>query len=262
MVRPMNTSTTDHHLPPVVDQYLTTLATRVAEALGDNLVGIYLHGSAVLGGFNPDRSDVDVLVVVHHGLSGQDHDGLASQLGSRALPVPAATLEMSVVTLDSARRPAAAPTYEMHINTLRGRFADGRGRADADLLLHYAIVRQRGRLLGPGMSPEEVFAPQPRPLVLAALATELDDALSSGEATAEYILLNACRNLAYLEEGHFYSKIGGGQWVVAQRPDVDPQLVRAALRRQDGTDPDAVIDATAVRGTAGRIAAELRAAAV
>jgi predicted nucleotidyltransferase len=119
----MSTSTTDHHLPPRVDRYLTTLAARVAASLGDNLVGAYLHGSAVLGGFNPDRSDADVLVVVHHSLSAQDRDELASRVNSQALPVPAATLEMSVVTLDSVRHPCAAPSYEMHVNTLHGRFA-------------------------------------------------------------------------------------------------------------------------------------------
>jgi predicted nucleotidyltransferase len=31
--------------------------------LGSRLVGVYLHGSAVLGGFDVRRSDVDVLVV-------------------------------------------------------------------------------------------------------------------------------------------------------------------------------------------------------
>jgi hypothetical protein len=258
----MSTSTTDHQLPPLVDQYLTTLAARVAEALGDNLVGAYLHGSAVLGGFHPDRSDADVLVVVHHSLSSQDRHELASQLNSQALPVPAVTLEMSVVTLDSVRHPSAAPSYEMHINTLHGRFADGRGRSDPDLLLHFPIVRQSGRLLGSGMPPEGVFAPLPRSLVLAAMATELEDALSSDEATPEYILLNACRNLAYIEEGYFSSKIDGGHWVLAHAPDIDPQLVSAALRRQDGSDPDAPVGAMAVRGTAERIAGQLRAATV
>jgi hypothetical protein len=256
----MSTSTTDHRLPPPLEQYLTTLAARLAGALGGNLVGAYLHGSAVLGGFNPDRSDADVLVVVHHRLSARDRHELAAQLNSRALPVPAATLEMSVVTLDSARHPTAAPPYEMHVNTLRGRFADGRGRSDPDLLLHFPIVRQSGRLLGPGTPPEEVFAPLPRSLVLAAMATELEDALSSDEAAPEYILLNACRNLAYLAEGHFSSKIDGGHWALGHAADIDPQLVAAALRRQDGSDPDAALDAPAARATAERVAGELRAA--
>jgi Domain of unknown function (DUF4111) len=257
----MSTSTTDHPLPPPVERYLTTLAARVAGALGDNLVGAYLHGSAVLGGFNPERSDADVLVVVHHRLSAQDRDQLAAQLNSEALPVPAQTLEMSVVTLDSARHPSAAPSYEMHVNTLRGRFADGRGRTDPDLLLHFPIVRQSGRLLGSGPPPEEVFAPLPRSLVLAAMAAELESALSSDEAAPEYVLLNACRNLAYLEEGRFSSKIDGGRWVLGHAPDIDPQLVTAALRRQDGSDPDAAVDAPAARAIADRVAGALRAAA-
>ena len=32
--------------------------------LGDNLIGVYLHGSIVLNAFNPDSGDIDILVVV------------------------------------------------------------------------------------------------------------------------------------------------------------------------------------------------------
>ena len=32
--------------------------------LGDNLTGVYLHGSIALNAFNPDSGDVDILVVV------------------------------------------------------------------------------------------------------------------------------------------------------------------------------------------------------
>ena len=32
--------------------------------LAENLVGIYLHGSAVMGCFNSKKSDIDLLVVV------------------------------------------------------------------------------------------------------------------------------------------------------------------------------------------------------
>ena len=34
------------------------------EELGDNLVGIYLHGSLAMGRFNPDTSDIDLSLVV------------------------------------------------------------------------------------------------------------------------------------------------------------------------------------------------------
>lgn len=32
--------------------------------LGDNLTGVYLHGSIALNAFNPDSGDIDILVVV------------------------------------------------------------------------------------------------------------------------------------------------------------------------------------------------------
>jgi len=32
--------------------------------LGNNLVGIYLHGSAAMGCFNPKKSDLDLILIV------------------------------------------------------------------------------------------------------------------------------------------------------------------------------------------------------
>ena len=40
--------------------------------LDNNLVGIYLHGSAVMGCFNDKKSDIDLLVVVNSSLSDKD----------------------------------------------------------------------------------------------------------------------------------------------------------------------------------------------
>jgi hypothetical protein len=247
-------------LSPAVETYLAVLAARVAAALGQNLVGTYLHGSAALGGFRPGQSDIDILVVVHRGLAAAERERLGTQLHGTALPVPAATLELSVVTLDTTRHPVAAPLYEMHINTRNARYADGRGKTDPDLVLHFPVVRQSGRLLGAGLPVADVVAPVPRDLVLPAMATELDDALNSSLAKPEYILLNACRNLAYLSDGALRSKLDGGRWALEHAPEIEPSLIRAALRRQDGTDPDAPVDVPALRQTARRIADTLRTA--
>ena len=37
--------------------------------LGNNLTGIYLHGSAAMGCFNDKKSDIDLLVVVKNDIS-------------------------------------------------------------------------------------------------------------------------------------------------------------------------------------------------
>jgi hypothetical protein len=247
------------NLPREVEQYLDAFDGRISEILSDDLVGSYVHGSAVLGSFNPARSDLDVLVVIRNALSGSQRDRICERLGAAALPVPASMLEMSVVTADTCRNPTSSPQFELHLNTRDNRCADGTGRTDGDLVLHFAVARQSGRLIGSGRSPGEVFAPVPEPLILAAMAMELDDAMNSSSAAPEYIVLNACRNLAYSRTGHIHSKVSGAEWVLAHEPDVDRGLVDSALRRQQG-DPTASAppDPIAVRALAVATAQELK----
>src|SRR5580692_1539975 len=123
-------------LPSEVEIYLNLLAGGVSSILGEQLVGTYLHGSAVLGGFNPKRSDLDVLVVVSGTLTPGQKLKLGTDLSSQTLPVPAETLEMSVITLGTAQVPTNQPAYELHINTLDEKAADGSGKSDPDLILH------------------------------------------------------------------------------------------------------------------------------
>src|SRR3954466_4697710 len=55
--------------PPDVARYAEQVVLVSRRALGPNLVAAYLYGSAVLGGFTPARSDVDILLVVAGGRS-------------------------------------------------------------------------------------------------------------------------------------------------------------------------------------------------
>jgi hypothetical protein len=48
---------------PEVNSLVAEIADRAQLELGDNLLALYLYGSATTGGFNPDLSDVDLLAV-------------------------------------------------------------------------------------------------------------------------------------------------------------------------------------------------------
>src|SRR5579872_4704845 len=50
--------------PELVKAQVVRLCGGLIDALADNLVGIYLHGSLTMGCFHPERSDIDLLVVV------------------------------------------------------------------------------------------------------------------------------------------------------------------------------------------------------
>ena len=47
------------------EDVLRTFSLNSQDILGNELTGIYLHGSAALGCFNPFKSDIDLIVVVN-----------------------------------------------------------------------------------------------------------------------------------------------------------------------------------------------------
>ena len=90
---------------PEVDRAVERLRDGVVEAVGDDLVGLYLAGSLGLGGFDPASSDVDVLVATARALPGAAVEGLRRL--HRALHAEggwAARLEVVYLPLATLRR--------------------------------------------------------------------------------------------------------------------------------------------------------------
>ncbi|MDX3100407.1 aminoglycoside adenylyltransferase domain-containing protein [Nonomuraea angiospora] len=215
------------------DHYIRDVASAMAAVLGSRLVGVYLHGSAVLGGFDARRSDIDALVVCEHPMTADEQTAAAERLSNDRLPCPAHGLELSVVTLPVTLHPKAQPPFELHVTTApdNTKVVDGHGHeGDPDLVLHFAVCRQAGRLVGPGRAPAAVFAPVAHDLVLAQLVPELRWAAE--HAPGEYAVLNACRAWRFAVDGTLVSKIDGGQWALRHVSTADHELVRSALDRQ------------------------------
>ncbi len=227
-------------MDPSAARYLEALTAEVAAVVGGRLVGVYPHGSLMLGGYRPERSDIDVLVVVDEPLSSDEQAALAARLSEDALPCPAIGLELSVVTRAVAAAPTARPAFELHVTTApQGRkVVDGHGHpGDLDLVLHFAVCHALGH---------SVIAPVPRDLVLTQLADELDWALE--HAGGEYAVLNACRAWRYAVDGALVSKVAGGEWALTQLDAGGARgLVQAATARQTGTDPTARLHASGIR---------------
>ncbi|WP_030454041.1 nucleotidyltransferase domain-containing protein [Herbidospora cretacea] len=214
-------------------RYTRDVASAMAAVIGSRLVGVYLHGSAVLGGFDARRSDIDVLIVCEHPMTADERAAAAERLSNDRLPCPAHGLELSVVTLPVTRHPTAQPPFELHVTTAPGdsKVVDGHEHAgDPDLVLHFAVCRQAGLLVGPGRASAEVFAPVGHDLILAQLVHELRWAAE--HAPGEYAVLNACRAWQFAAEGTLVSKIDGGQWALHGLSTMGHELVRSALDHQ------------------------------
>ncbi|MGH3098353.1 MAG: aminoglycoside adenylyltransferase domain-containing protein [Streptosporangiales bacterium] len=214
------------------ERYVTNVAALLAGVLGASYVGAYLHGSAVLGDFDPRRSDIDVLAVCEEPTRAEVVGDIAAALNEESLPCPAAGLEFSLVTRYVAAGPTARPPFELHLTTAPGdaKVVFGRGHpGDTDLVLHLAVCRQAGRLVGSGAEPASVFAPVPRPLVFGQLTAELRWAVERSKA--EYTVLNACRAWLFASGGVFVSKLDGGRWALRHADTLYGALIRAAMAR-------------------------------
>jgi hypothetical protein len=130
------------------ERYALNVASATAAVSGLRLAGAYLHGSAVLGGFNARRSDVDVLAVCDGPMTAAQQSAVAEALSEQRLPCPGRGLELSIVTLQVARHPVAEPAFELHLTTAPEdtKVIDGHQRGgDPDLVLHFAMCRTAGR---------------------------------------------------------------------------------------------------------------------
>ena len=191
------------------------------EILGDNLAGIYLHGSAVMGCYNPNKSDIDLIVVVNDPLSDdvkRKYMDMVVQLNEEG---PAKGIEMSVVK-QSVCNPFVYPTSfelhfsEMHTGWYRNNPDDYISKMkgeDKDLAAHFTIIKKRGKCLY-GAPIDDVFGEVPKSDYIDSIWNDIADAEEEISDNPMYLILNLARVLAFAKEGVVLSKKEGGEWAI------------------------------------------------
>nr|MCR5031668.1 nucleotidyltransferase domain-containing protein [Lachnospiraceae bacterium] len=97
-----------------MDTVIISFVEKSKEILRDNLVGIYLHGSAVMGCYNPAKSDIDLIVVVKDSIEDSVKRTFMDMVVELNEKGPAKGIEMSIVK-QSACKPFVYPTpFELH----------------------------------------------------------------------------------------------------------------------------------------------------
>jgi hypothetical protein len=219
-------------MPTDVRDSVTCVDAIVWAVCGDGPVSSYVHGSLALGGFNPLRSDIDVLAVFADDppLDIATLQHLGNQLTT--LPAVARGLELSIVTATAAHTPSAPWPFLLHVATAptgtKVVIGDGR-RGDADLLMHYVVTLAAGIVVR-GEPPAATIGPVERDLVLRYLADELTWAETNAQEA--YGVLNAARASSFLHDGLIVSKIGGGRRALTTDGPTD--LLTQALHVQHG----------------------------
>ncbi len=189
------------------------------QALAGNLAGVYLHGSAAMGCFNPAKSDIDLLIVVHEQLSTEKKKEIIRFILLLADQTPQKGLELSVVTKDALQHFHYPTPYELHFsNTWKTAYSLDRvdydkQRYDPDLATHFAVTRKRGICLY-GEPIQSIFPAIPEECYLRSILGDAEDIFERITDDPVYGVLNLCRILAFLKEKAIFSKLEGGNWAI------------------------------------------------
>lgn len=218
------------------EKVIDELIEQTKGILKNNLIGIYLHGSAVMECFNPAKSDIDLIIIVNDNMPKKIKRGLMDcivELNDRA---PHKGLEISVV-LQSVCNPFVYPTpFELHFSPMHLKwymdnpddYIQKMNGEDKDLAAHFTVITHRGKCLI-GLPINEVFGQVPQECYMDSIWEDVKDAEEDIIDNPMYLVLNLARVLAYKSESLVLSKKEGGMWALDNLPIEYKELVSVAM---------------------------------
>lgn len=231
--RETNDAGTETQIAPIVQG--------VRDVLRGDLVGAYLHGSAVLGGFRPD-SDIDIVIVsTRRTIVAEKRrliDLLLSISGRKASLRPGRPIELDIVVESEIRPWRYPPPFDFHYSELwRDRFESGElepweSTANPDLASALTMV-----LLGDvplaGPPPAQVFDPVPRSDYLDAILRDIGTVDEYLPWDTRNVVLTLPRIWSAVATEAVYSKEEAADWALPRLPEEHRavlELARAAYR--------------------------------
>jgi hypothetical protein len=214
--------------PAAETAYIAEVVARLRAVLGEALVAVYPMGSLALGGYQPGRSDIDLMAVVEPAPPEPVLRTLAARLSHDELPCPATGLEFVLYPVSVVAAGTVQAGYLLDLNTgreLRPKVSLDPGSGPR---FWYAIDRSivyqaNVTLFGP--PPHQIICPVPFWSLLPVVAE------SMREHPAELLdnaVLNGCRALRFRVERRWYAKPVAAEWAISATPAY-ADLIRAAI---------------------------------
>jgi predicted nucleotidyltransferase len=218
----------------------------VTEVLGQDALGAYEHGSAVLGGVQP-TSDIDILVITGRLATLVEKRQLVEGLMAISAPFPPPGLErcveLTVVAQAQVRPWRYPPSFDLQYGEwLRKRFELGdslplQTAVNADLTILLTIV-----LLG----DQPLFGPPPGALLdpvlmedcINAMVSDIDVFMDEFEGDTCNILLRLARIWQTVVTGSIDRKDRAAEWAQKRLPPDYQQLMERARAMYLGWRPD------------------------
>ncbi len=240
--------------PDNVKRLINDIVKSFRRTLRDNLVGVYLHGSLALGCFNPNYSDIDMLIVVRKEMSVEDKRSFIKDFldTTRSKKVPKKGIEFSVIQVKYLRNFEYPTPFELHYSKMWGEIYEqnkvdfSKQNRDPDLAAHIVVTLNRGICLY-GEPINKVFKPIPEKFYVESILYDAKDIERNPMEDPVYSILNLCRVLYYLKEKVVSSKKEAGEWAIEILPESLRRLIYKALKVYESNANEVVWDEREVK---------------
>jgi len=219
---------------PKVNELITQIENRIRVVLMDNLIGLYLYGSATAGDFEPDLSDIDLLAIVKDSLSDKEFSGLRDmhdQLTSdytewndriEIIYVPVDGLKNFKTTRIEVAEISPGEPFRLSIKTTRIHLKE----IGDDWLINWYVIRQNGitifgldpKTVIPNISSQEYKKTIKKKVLLWQKALS-EYAPESTRGAVAYAIFTLCRAMYSYENGEQASKKKSAEWVKYKFPE-------------------------------------------
>lgn len=238
---------------PHVNEFIEKILSGLQSALHEKLVGLYLYGSLVIGDFDTDISDIDLLAVLSSPLEDTEFLALDAMQNSlvQSYPQWKDRLEIAYLTqlaLDTFKTQSSqiaviSPGEDFHYK-----------EAGKDWLMNWYMVRERGISLF-GSAPQAIIPDISQAEFILCVKEHViawgqwiqEFGLDSRPSQA-YVILTMCRGLYTLKHGEQLSKLQAANWAQQEFPQwanlIQNALLWRRTWREQGIDPSLTVEET------------------
>ena len=209
----------------------------IKDILCDNYVGVYFHGSLRLGSFNPNKSDLDFIIVVKEKISFKTKELIWDKMLENEELFPKKGFEFSVVLEESCKNIKHPISYELHgsrewiekYKEDRSLVVNDDNKVDPDLASHFNVINVPNDKMDFGRPSSEVFSKVPKEYIVDSNYSDVVDCVNEIINNPVYCVLNLCRFYALIRDDLTLSKYDGGKWALVNMNSNYNDIIEMAM---------------------------------
>ena len=209
----------------------------IKKILNDNYVGVYFHGSLRLGSFNPNKSDLDFIIVVKEKLSAEVKKQIWDKMLENEKIFPKKGFEFSVVLEENCRNIKHPIPYELHgSEAWINRYREDKSlvinedyKVDPDLASHFNVINVPNESMDFGKPSNEVFSKVPKEYIIDSNYGDTLECVNEITNNPIYCVLNLCRFYALIKDDLTLSKYDGGKWALENMNSSYNDIIKKAM---------------------------------